>query len=77
MESLPTRAQILCARGAVCACGASCYSRLTEYDKGKQDRLEEGNKIDSEDKDARFVTVARFVNAWHTCLPHFPLTNAK
>ena len=49
--------------GSVCAPGALCYSCLTENDEGKQDRLGEGSEIDCEDKDARFVTVARFVNA--------------
>jgi len=80
MESLPTRAKILCttctdqfAHTVPSATG----KRLTENDEGKQARLEEGNETDSEDKDATFVTVARFVKAWYTCLPHFPLTKAK
>ena len=38
---------------------------VPENDEWKQNRLEVGNKINSEDKDA---TVVRFVNAWRVCL---------
>ena len=44
---------------------------VRENDEQKQDRLEERNEIDSEGKDVRFFTVAKFVNAWHMCLATF------
>ena len=57
MESLSTYARIVCARGASCT---DQFMHMVPHvagtwqnDEGKQDRLEEGNEIDFEDKDAR------------------------